>query len=760
MIWAATVLLLAAPADPRLLLTQYQLEGRLTEALTVVEETIEEHGNEALPPGLDYLRGHLLEQLGRDRAAYEAFALSLTTATPLAPYGRFRIALNQERRGHPEVSAGLLATLLADSPPKRLIKPAVAMLAQAVEAGADCRLLSNSARWRLEQPPRRRIELAKASCEEAENRSGEASNRLLSLLEGGIDDEAARLAAERLSEALGENLSAESSILLGRAFHANRRFDLSTLYLKRGLVRLGREDLEARYAQARGYFWREQYLLAATEFGKVAAATDGSETKARALYQQARSFELNGSWDAATSSYRLAYLAETDGRWADAALLSALRIEWRTGSEDTALKLYEVLASQRSWSTLFEKASVFLASSEIVRSRSDRAGAWLQRARRARREPSTDASYWSARLAELQGRPEQAFELYLEVLTDNPYHPLALAAHRRLVGPELAATTLAQARRIASGSNTAGLYSAILLLPADDADARSARERLISRLASKPAARSFLQATLTDPADWPLWKASLARPEELLLALGLWGEGEPAMLKHFSIAEPDLGLTAVDLLERAGSLRPALRIAEILFQRAVSEVPIDLLPNVLRRSAYPLHFRELITDRSRQAGVDPFLLAAIVREESRFDSEAISAAAARGLAQFVLPTAERLGVKIGLETVTAEDLHRPELALTLGAAYLAELEDRYVDQPYAVVAAYNAGENQATLWQSYCFSQEPEEYFSKVGFPETREYLRKVLESREHYARLYSPDSGSARTPIETSPAASAIGSK
>ena len=53
-------------------------------------------------------------------------------------------------------------------------------------------------------------------------------------------------------------------------------------------------------------------------------------------------------------------------RWADAALLSALRIEWRTGSEDSALKLYEVLASRRDWSRLFERASVFLASSEIA----------------------------------------------------------------------------------------------------------------------------------------------------------------------------------------------------------------------------------------------------------------------------------------------------------------------------------------------------------------------------------------------------------
>ena len=74
-----------------------------------------------------------------------------------------------------------------------------------------------------------------------------------------------------------------------------------------------------------------------------------------------------------------------------------------------------------------------------------------------------------------------------------------------------------------------------------------------------------------------------------------------------------------------------------------------------------------------------------------------------------------------------------------------------------MVAAYNAGENQAELWRSYCFSREPEEYFSKVGFAETRGYLSKVLESRAQYARLYSLDnlnggqSEARRTPISAS---------
>lgn len=760
MLWAATLLLLATPADLRLQVALFQLEGRPLEALEVVDASLAEREADVLPLGFDYLRGHLLEALDRDRAAQEAFARSLTSAMPLAPYGLFRLALNQARRGHPEVSAGLLANLLGSRPPKRLVRPAVQMLAQAIENGADCRLLTNSDRWRLEQRPNRRIQVAKAGCDLNERHREQAIERLLAVLEQSLDDEAARLAADRLSGLVKRNVAPEISLLLGRAFHAHRRFDLSVLYLKKGLARLENEDLDARYDLARSHFWREEYLLAASEFGKVAASATKLETKARALYQQGRCYELSGNWAAASSSYRLAYLEETEGRWADAALLSALRIEWRSGSERPALELYEVLASRRGWARFFETASVFLASSEIVRERIDRAGEWLRRGQRPRREPSIDTTYWSARLAELERRWDQAAKLYVEILTANPYHPLAVAARQRLARPELEPVADALARRIARGSSTAELSGAVLLLPHDDPSAVDARRRLTQRLSSRSTARSFLQLQLRDASEWPIWQASLERPEELLLGLGLWGEGEPVILKHFTVEEPDLAFTAVGLLEHAGSLRSALRIAEILYQRAVGEVPVDLLPPALHRSAFPLHYRDLIIDRSNRFGADPFLLAAIVREESRFDAQAVSAAAARGLAQFVLPTAERLGITVGLETVTAEDLHRPEIALTLGAAYLAELSQRFTDQPYAVVAAYNAGENQAALWRSYCFSREPEEYFSKVGFQETRSYLAKVLESREHYARLYGPESEAVRTPITTSAEASTGRSK
>jgi soluble lytic murein transglycosylase len=182
--------------------------------------------------------------------------------------------------------------------------------------------------------------------------------------------------------------------------------------------------------------------------------------------------------------------------------------------------------------------------------------------------------------------------------------------------------------------------------------------------------------------------------------------------------------------------------AEVVSRRLPSELPHQFLPEPFRQLLYPRPYEFQVEQQARRFGVDPDLLTAIIREESRFDPLAISGASARGLTQFVGPTARRLAQKLDWVDLDPADLLEPEVAITLGAAYLAELADRFKGNTGQVVAAYNAGEDLARLWQAYCFSQESEEYFSKVGFRQTRGYLEKVLTSRAHYAEIYPEDAG------------------
>jgi len=241
-------------------------------------------------------------------------------------------------------------------------------------------------------------------------------------------------------------------------------------------------------------------------------------------------------------------------------------------------------------------------------------------------------------------------------------------------------------------------------------------------------------------SEWPIWSSDRRRPADLLVGLGLLGEPGSSVGRYFPASNQRLSFTAAAILtadERY--VRSGLAIAEAQFRDRPSEVPLDWVTPDLRRLAHPLPWAAEIRSQAEAFGVDPSLLAAVIREESRFDPRAISPAAARGLTQFTLPTAERLlrASRLG-GRLQPEDLFSPAVSIPLGAAYLAELSRRFAGAEAVLVAAYNAGEDQAALWRRTCVGTEPEEYLAKIGFRETKAYVVRVLESREIYRDLYA----------------------
>ena len=662
----------------------------------------------------------------------------------LSGYSRYRLAVNQYRMGHPEVAAGLLATLLGRDPPPPLIPAASRLLERCLKAGGDCRLLTNLDAWGLPAAERRGLQLAKADCALRRGDRQRATTLLQGLLEEETRDEPARGAAERLT--LLRHVVPQPfriTLLLGRTFHHHREFQLAIRFLEQNPPELGlpstsdKETFDDSYALARSYFWRSQYKEAAGRFGELAAQRPKTEEVVQALYQQGRAYELHGDWNAAATSFRQAFFADPTGSLSAAALLSSLRIDWRIGHEEPALEQYAHLLSRRDWRDLAARAALFLAASDLVRGRTDRAETWLGHAARSRRAPSVEIAYWRGRSAELRQHSTAAVRHYLEALREDTFHPISQAGLVRMAQDSLTAAARSEGLRLTSSNRTSDLCGAWLVLGDADPQGREARLRMERGLKRDPSARSFLEMAPVPPGEWPLWEAEIRQPEELLLALGILEQGLSVIQKHFPVSDASLGYTGSRLLARDGLTRPSLYQAEVLAERIPQKLPAGLLTTGYRRVLYPLPYRSMIFREAARFGVDPFLLAAVIREESRFDPQAVSSASARGLTQFVLPTAKRLGARFGMERLNALDLHQPEVAITLGAAYLAELAERFENRRPVVIAAYNAGEDQANLWQSYCYSREPEEYFSKVGFTQTRGYLSKVLSSRAHYEDIY-----------------------
>ena len=173
-----TIALAITIADPRPELVELQLAGKHREALARVERELTERPEASRRLGLSYLHGMLLSRLGRMLEARQSFARSMSEAPALAPYGRFRLALDQDRMRHPEVAAGLIADVVAREPTSPLTPKAVRLLRHALSEGGDCNFLRTLRPERMPSAQRRELQLSQgtAPCAPATPRWPEASS--------------------------------------------------------------------------------------------------------------------------------------------------------------------------------------------------------------------------------------------------------------------------------------------------------------------------------------------------------------------------------------------------------------------------------------------------------------------------------------------------------------------------------------------------------------------------------------------------------
>ena len=166
--------------------------------------------------------------------------------------------------------------------------------------------------------------------------------------------------------------------------------------------------------------------------------------------------------------------------------------------------------------------------------------------------------------------------------------------------------------------------------------------------------------------------------------------------------------------------------------------PLADAPREFWMLAYPLPYRDALENYSEQAGLDPFLVAALVRQESEFDPQVVSRAGAYGLTQVLPSTGRELSRRLGIRGFHTSMLTDPGLNLRLGTAYLSRLLTQLEGRWEPTLAAYNAGKSRAVAWQSRGEFREPAEYIETIPFTETRNYVKIVLRNADLYRRLYS----------------------
>jgi len=229
----------------------------------------------------------------------------------------------------------------------------------------------------------------------------------------------------------------------------------------------------------------------------------------------------------------------------------------------------------------------------------------------------------------------------------------------------------------------------------------------------------------------PAIAVGLARIDTLLLA-GLDSEAQAEV--RVVLAKPPQDLESLLAWSEGFASRGYGSAGVRLGWQAALLAPGDV--RVLR-AIFPWPNRAAVEAEAQEFGVDALLLAALVRQESVFDVEALSPAGARGLAQ-LLPSTASLMAR-GLDVAFyPEWITVPDLNLHLGAAHLAELLKRFgrVD---AAIAAYNAGPMPVRRWLDRAGADDPDRFIELIPYPETRGYVRSLLRNRELYRALYEP---------------------
>jgi len=222
-----------------------------------------------------------------------------------------------------------------------------------------------------------------------------------------------------------------------------------------------------------------------------------------------------------------------------------------------------------------------------------------------------------------------------------------------------------------------------------------------------------------------------------LLLLGLYDEALPELIAaRGANKSPDEDYTIALLSLRAGIPNRAVRFAEQIWKPVPADYLIELAPRELVELLYPAPFRDSLLQNGN-AAVDPRFVLSIARQESRFQADAKSVAAARGMMQFIASTANDIAAQLKIEKFQQDDLYNPDTSIRFGSQYLANLFQQFPNQPQAVAGSYNGGADNLARWIARARANEADRYVGEIGFSQTKDYVFKVLANFWNYQRLY-----------------------
>ena len=155
------------------------------------------------------------------------------------------------------------------------------------------------------------------------------------------------------------------------------------------------------------------------------------------------------------------------------------------------------------------------------------------------------------------------------------------------------------------------------------------------------------------------------------------------------------------------------------------------------KTIYPIHYRDLIEKYAEEYEIDPYLVVAIMKNESKFDPNAVSKKGAKGLMQIASVTGEWASERLNILNYSEDMLFEPEINIRIGVWYLHVLENEFGNNIEVMVAGYNAGNGNVKKWLENPEYSKDGKTLDKIPFNETKHYQRKVLRDYRIYHKIY-----------------------
>lgn len=192
-------------------------------------------------------------------------------------------------------------------------------------------------------------------------------------------------------------------------------------------------------------------------------------------------------------------------------------------------------------------------------------------------------------------------------------------------------------------------------------------------------------------------------------------------------------------VRRRRGLLAALAFAAVVVLGALALQP--LFRSAVRDIALPLDHEQAIREQARDKRLDPALIAGVIYAESKFTGST-SPAGALGLMQLMPETARFIADRSGGTRFELDDLWTPEINIAYGSWYLRYLLDRYGGDELLALAAYNGGMGNVDRWLAEARARGRRLRADDIPFPETRAYVKRVLQARRQYRATYARELG------------------